>query len=419
MRILWFANTPCSAIDKLGTDIHSGGWLKSLEEELHKEQDLILAICFYSTVYSKNFEYNGTKYFPIFKRGRKSKISRLLNRLFVSNDGDFSDIKKLIEVIDKFKPTLIHVHGTEDNFGLVQYFTKIPIVISYQGILNSISDKFFSGIPSRIAEKNESILKRMALTSVRHNFKRLRDHALREKKILANAEYIIGRTDFDRHITNILAPKGKYYTGNEILRSGFYLNTWNKYQFSKEIVIVTTSGDGLFKGFESVVNIARILKEIDNFKFKWKVIGLSEKSNVVKIVKSWKGNDFDSINIQLLNHQNEETLINILLESDIYCQTSHIENSPNSLCEAMILGMPIIASFAGGTSSLIKDREEGILIQDGDSYSFAGAIFELVSNFVIAKKYGEAARIRALKRHNKESIKKEYLEIYQDISAKI
>ncbi len=419
MRVLWFTNTPCSAIDKIGTNIHSGGWLKSLEEELRKEQDLILAISFYSKVYFEKFEFNGTKYFPIFKRGRKSKISRFLNRLFVAKDGDLNDVKELIKVIDQFKPTLIHIHGTEDNFGLIQSFTKIPIVISCQGILNSISDKFFSGIPGRIAEQNESIFKRMALASVKHIFKRLRENALRERKILANAEYIIGRTDYDRHITNILAPKSKYYTGNEILRSGFYLKVWKKDQFSKEIVIVTTSGVGLFKGFESVVEIAKILKEIDSFKFIWKVIGLSEKSNIVKIVKNWKGYDFDSINIQLLNYQKEETLINLLLESDIYCQTSHIENSSNSLCEAMILGMPIIASFAGGTNSLLKDGEEGILIQDGDSYSFAGAIVELSSNFKIAKKYGEAARIRALNRHNKESIKKEYLEIYQDISDKI
>lgn len=40
---------------------------------------------------------------------------------------------------------------------------------------------------------------------------------------------------------------------------------------------------------------------------------------------------------------------------------SHIENSPNNLCEAMILGMPCIATDAGGTSTLLSNMKDGLL----------------------------------------------------------
>ena len=50
-----------------------------------------------------------------------------------------------------------------------------------------------------------------------------------------------------------------------------------------------------------------------------------------------------------------------MLKSDIFVSASHIENSPNNVAEAMILGMPCIATFAGGTSSYIEDNKNGIL----------------------------------------------------------
>ena len=94
---------------------------------------------------------------------------------------------------------------------------------------------------------------------------------------------------------------------------------------------------------------------------------------------------------------------------------SHIENSPNNLCEAMILGMPCLATSAGGTSSILKDKEEGIIIQDGDPWVMAGAILELYRNSKMALEYGEKARITALKRHDKETIVNNLIQTYEII----
>jgi glycosyltransferase involved in cell wall biosynthesis len=113
---------------------------------------------------------------------------------------------------------------------------------------------------------------------------------------------------------------------------------------------------------------------------------------------------------------NERELIEKLKEAHIYIMPSHIENSSNSLCEAMILGMPCIATYAGGTGSILKDGEEGILIQDGDPWAMAGAILELYRNKELSIKYGINARNRALKRHDKNKIVNDLLEIYKNIS---
>ena len=100
----------------------------------------------------------------------------------------------------------------------------------------------------------------------------------------------------------------------------------------------------------------------------------------------------------------------------MYISTSHIENSPNSLCEAQILGMPCIATDAGGTVSLIDDNKEGIVIQDGDPFVMAGAIVEMINNYKKAIVYGENGRKTALERHNPQKITQDLLNIYNSLS---
>ena len=53
--------------------------------------------------------------------------------------------------------------------------------------------------------------------------------------------------------------------------------------------------------------------------------------------------------------------------------------------------------------------------QDGDPWALAGAIIELINNPQQAIQYGQNARKKALKRHDRDDIVKSLLETYQDI----
>ena len=110
-----------------------------------------------------------------------------------------------------------------------------------------------------------------------------------------------------------------------------------------------------------------------------------------------------------------EELAEELKNADIYCHTSHIENSPNSVCEAMLIGMPVIATFVGGTDSMLHHDKEGILYQDGDPYALAAYIVELHDDFAKAKTLGDNARKVALARHDKDIIVKDLLSTYNSI----
>jgi glycosyltransferase involved in cell wall biosynthesis len=177
----------------------------------------------------------------------------------------------------------------------------------------------------------------------------------------------------------------------------------------------STTGNNFYKGFETICEAAIILKN-KNISFQWQIAGLTENDSIVQAVKSKLGkNNFPISEILFLGGLDEKHLVNKLLESNIFVMASHIENSPNNLCEAMILGIPCISTFAGGSSSLLKDKEEGLLIQDGDPWSLAGAIIEMSENYNIALEMGKNARKRALLRHDKTIIVNGLLDIYKSV----
>ena len=94
---------------------------------------------------------------------------------------------------------------------------------------------------------------------------------------------------------------------------------------------------------------------------------------------------------------------------------SHIENNSNSLCEAMKIGVPCIASYVGGIGSLIVNDFDGVLVQNGDSIALAGAIKELLLNKEKLIKISQNAIKSSNKRHDKEKIINNLLSIYNCI----
>lgn len=410
MKVLWFANTPCRSVLTLDPNMVIGGWLNSLEEELVKSKKIELSICFYWKDDIKPFFENNVNYYPIYI----PKNKRVLKRIF-SKFNDLNEIKLLLNIVNIVKPDIIHIHGTEFNFGLLQKQVNIKSVVSLQGILSPYYEKYFSGIPKTDVIINEKFSSKLKLNSELNNFKRLSSAVQREKQILESSTNIIGRTDWDRRIAKILSPNSEYYVGNEIMRKPFYENCWSKNEFNSTLNVVTIMSGGLYKGLENIVKTLEILKNHSSKKICWKVIGQSENDYLALVVKKWLKVSYKNLNLQFLGKLKEDKLVSVLLESDVYCQVSHIENSPNSVCEAMLLGMPIIASFVGGTDSILEHNKEGILIQDGDPYSLAGTIIELSENFNLAIEYAKNARVRALERHNSKKIGNEYIEIYEGL----
>ena len=413
MKVLWFCNTAAAGEQFMNTNVVGGGWLKSLDKQLQENADLHIA--FYYPYKLNRFKYGKTSYYPIYDG---NFLWNTFRKCFMVYEKDEQDIHKYTDIIEQIQPDIIHIHGTENPFGCILGRVNIPIVVSIQGNITIYYHKFFSGIEKKYLSTkiyNGSLKEFLLSKNFSYNYKSFTKKKQIELKNLKKTTCIIGRTAWDRRITRIMAPDSVYYHGDEILRDSFYENKWKNPDYPPgKFMIHTTNGNSYYKGFETICLALNELNKL-NFDVEWRVAGITEKSLIYKIAKRKLKKNFPTKGLVLLGSLSEQELIESMQRSNVYVMPSHIENSPNNLCEAMIIGMPCIATFAGGTGSLLIDKEEGLLIQDGDPWAMAGAILELMNNKKQAIAMGENARRRSLHRHDKRRIVAELLETYHTI----
>lgn len=408
MKVLWFSLSPGLADAYLNNNYEGIGWVKSLERNIQDKVEL--SVAFYHHADIAPFTYGATHYYPV-KQYRRGKLTKISRRLTNGIEPD-SDIKAFLKIINDVKPDLIHVHGTEGPFGLIQKYVDIPTVISIQGTIIVYRYKFFSKITYTDVLKYSYLKSFLLSRSFLNVYKVFSKVAAREQEIYSCSKNFIGRTAWDRRVTKILAPEAKYYHNDEILRDAFYKYEC-EYHRTHRLIIFTTTWLNIYKGFETVLDCANLL-DANNLDYEWQIAGLTPNDEVVRIAAKNTKKPI-SRNIKFMGMLNQESLAQALLKAGIYVMASHIENSPNSLCEAQMLGLPCIATNAGGTSSLLEDGKDGILIQDGDPFAMAGAILEMNENYDQAITYGKNARQKAQLRHNQEKITEDLLKIYNTV----
>ena len=408
MRVLWFSTTPSLAGSALGTSTAGGGWIRSLERELRGRVDL--SVAFYHDEQREPFRQDGTTYYPMARPGRHL-TGRVLGRLTDALESD-ADVARLMDVVDIVQPDVIHVHGTEGPFGLVQRHTATPVVISIQALLTVYDLKYFIGIDRRSARRSAGLNEKLLRNSYADRHRRFAKQAEREREMLRMTRRVTGRTDWDRRVASVLAPDATYDVLEEILRPAFYEHSWQP-PGNDVLQLLTTTGPNLYKGLETVVRCAQLLDQ-QEIPYRWNVAGLSPGDPFVTLFERALSTEL-SPRIRLLGTVNDDVLAHEMLASDVYVGVSHIENSPNSLCEAQLVGMPCLSTYAGGTSSLVTDDRDGVLVQDGDPYVLAGAVIELAHDPERAVRLGARARTRALQRHDRAAVTEAALRIYRQM----
>ena len=145
--------------------------------------------------------------------------------------------------------------------------------------------------------------------------------------------------------------------------------------------------------------------------FQWNVYGNIDPDFMEKYI----GLSHQDLNVNLCGVASAETLRDALLSSTMYFHSSYIENSPNSVGEAQMVGVPVVASRVGGTDSMVEHGKTGFLYPVTDPYIAAYYIKRLIDNKEENMAIGKKAREIALARHDKRQIVKELLDVYEQI----
>lgn len=409
MRVLWFS--PTSSLYGVAHGYGGGGWISSLELEFGKRDGITLGVCFFSNDAEGKVEKEGTTYYPV-KRAKKSAwyvIRQFCHRVeWGSMNHEATVVPSLVEVVDDFKPDIIHVFGSENVFGLVANYVKIPVVLHIQGILNPCLNAF---LPPFVSWRTYIFSETPPKSILRNLTEKMvwQRNCVTERRLIKAVRHYMGRTAWDERVTKVLNPQSRYYRCGEILRDVFYKEGVRELP-TRRPVFVTAVSSQLYKGYDVVLKTAKLLKYM-GLDFEWRVYGWNAPRIAEKIACELSSN----LNVRLLGFATAERLREALLHCTAYVHPSYIDNSPNSVCEAQMCGCTCIATNVGGVSALIEEGETGFLVPANDPYQMAYLMMQLWRDSKMNTAIGQAAKGVALKRHDRQGIANRVLEIYQEV----
>lgn len=419
MRVLWFANI-MTGYKPLETDIKSpyngGGWLQAAMTAIKEEQHIQLG---YSSMLSGEpfkTQQDNVTYYPI-PSPYHSLAAKIWNQLkYLTPLASYADEEKSWDyylhyfklIIDDFQPDIIHIWGSERHFGLIYKITNIPIVLHIQGIITPYFNAFLPPFISWKAYKTISINPRVYIQRLITKSTWEKD-IFREHKIITGIKYHMGRTEWDQRITKLINPDAQYFHVDEILRDIFY--DMAERHIPDKLVIVTTISQPIYKGFDLVLKTAKILKSVDDLEFEWLCYGNINPYIIEKQI----GIYHKDVNVKLMGAVSANDLKSAELNATLYVHPSYIDNSPNSICEAQILGIPVVSTNTGGIPSIITDKEDGFLIPANDPYQAAYFILQLFKDKSLNQEMGIKAKRKALNRHHPHKVIQQILAVYNHV----
>lgn len=405
MRVLWFSVTP-SLFHPKSNNHNGGGWIASLEQIMRDVSSLELGVAFLFSDADFKYERGGVSYYPI--PIYKKPILQCLQK----KDWKAKMLAYCLRIINDYKPDLIQIFGSENDFGQLCQQTDIPIVIHMQGCLPPYHNALF---PIGMNKYDFFFCKGltwhfrwMGLRSERS----FRKRAEQEIQTIQHCRYFMGRTDWDKRMVNLFNPKAVYFHCEEALRDSFL--TGNKHWTSTKstrVNIVSVISSPWYKGVDLILKTAKLLKRFTTLDFEWRIYGVRD----IRFYEQKYGIRASEVNVCPMGTATKEELVDALCASSFFVHPSYIDNSPNSVCEAQILGMPVLATNVGGLSTIVRDGETGILFPANDPYTLASHIKQLASDPCRCQSLGDAAMRQATERHNPERIRKTLLNIYQTI----
>lgn len=408
MRVLWFTSAYTKYLHHQA-DYNGGGWVSSLEESIMADPSNVVELGIAYVANGQPFCINndGIVYYSI--PDKYLKRSHFISRFYADQSSRDTLILECAEkVVEDFKPDIIHVFGSENVFGLLYRYVKVPIVIHIQGVLGPCFNAFLPPFVSW----NQYMLSDLNPLNCMRRFLEMREwkyRVEREKEILKNISYYFGRTFWDEKLSCIYNPSRKYFHINEIMRSVFYRKPYRKEQ--DKFVIVSVISNPLYKGFDFILKVANILTELIGPGFEWKVFGKTSK----KFEEHSTGCRSSELGIVMCGIGTAEEVRDAMLSASVYFHPSYIDNSPNSICEAQMCGCPVVSTNVGGIPQLVRNDATGFLVPTNDPFLAAYYLFLLHNSPELSERISKLAYEEASERHSKNRIVEDLLQSYHAI----
>lgn len=416
MKVLWFTQVifPDLSVALNINKTVVGGWTYSLAKELVLTELELHVVATSPDLNDFNKPINQINYHVLNS-----------NKSILHYDVSLED--KFKRLVNEVKPDVIHIHGTEHAHGLalMRACPNENFVVSIQGLLSVIAKHYLGGIGFWDILKTitfRDLIKRDSLWQQQRKFAK---RGILEKEYIQRTKHVLGRTSWDFAHSKAINPKSNYHAANRTFRESFYTSPkWNNKQINQYSIFLSQAGYPI-KGLHKVLEAVSLLKEefpaisirvggnniIANASFKEKLSIRGYGKYIKTLLKKYKLEQ----NITFLGRLDEDKMVQEYTSAHVFICPSSIENSPNSLGEAQLLGVPSISAYVGGVADMVEDGETGLLYR----YEEVEMLVQLIRKIFIDNDFAVVLStkgiVAAKKRHETKQVTTDMINIYNSI----
>lgn len=413
MRIAWligtvFSKEMISSISK--EQKGSGGWVYTQIQYLLLDENVdILCVISVCDDYSRDssFECGNLKVYQI----KDNPIRLRINR---------NTFDKIDKVLIENRIELLDVQGTETALSTYPAYnsTKTLTINTLHGIAYQCYRFYSIGLPAGFLLFRRNLHDIITLHGVWESKLLMKRRAKMEENLFQHIKYVRGRTKWDYQSVVSVNQKIKYYHAELIMRDLFYQHEWRLESARRNRIFTSQMRipyKGMFILLEAIYEVKKIYPDIE----------IHIPGNSIR--RGFKRNGYEKYifnkikelglekNIVLLGNLNADEMTQELLEARVFVMPSIIENSPNSLAEAQLIGTPSVSSLVGGVSDYITNGISGLMYNSLDPIMCAQAIIRLLSDSTLSESISLNERKIAKKRHNPHLITNSIVKCYSRI----
>jgi glycosyltransferase involved in cell wall biosynthesis len=393
IRVAWLAPYPPEFLQPELTIVrspkaHPASWIVNLANALAKRDDVDLQVITASsgilenqTVTKERITFHVIRHtFPFTARGFPAymRLDVLTRYAFLR--------RQVRQILLRLQPDVIHVHGTEYGYGLAALEANTLTIVSIQGIVNLL------------ARVSPSLF--------------YRRQAPFELHVIRTAKYFGSRTAWADSFIRNLNDTATIYDLPEAVDPVFFRMA--AAQTNPHILMVGSVLQR--KGIEEALRAMSIVVAACP-SAKLLVVGEGRPDYLEGLKQHTKSAGIKA-NVEWLGFKTAHEIAALHAVSAILIHPSYLDNSPNSVAEAMASGLPIIASNVGGIPSMIENGVTGLLVEPRNPRQLAEAIIALLQNEAERKRLARRAKEVACERHLPSKVAEKTLSVYKDIIAK-
>jgi glycosyltransferase involved in cell wall biosynthesis len=364
---------------------HTSGWIVNLAKALVRQSDVDLHILTASSgiLSHHNVSKDGMTFHvirhtvPFTARGFPRYMRLDVVTRYVTLR------RRMKQVLEALQPDIIHVHGTENGYALAVFDTDKPIIVSLQGLV------------SAIAPSSGSVF--------------LHLQAQIERSVIRAARYVGTRTAWANDLVRGLNAAAILYHLPEAINPVFF--SVSPRPKAANILMVGTIVQR--KGIEdALAAMPLVIERCEGARLI--VVGDGRADYVAQLQRTASAAGIGD-HIEWLGRKTPEEIAELHAASTVLIHPSHVDNSPNSIAEAMASGLPVVASDAGGIPSMIEHGATGLLIPSRQHRQLAEAIIRLLNNPGQRHELARRARCVARERHFPGCVASTTLDAYRDV----